>query len=53
MLSDVEEIVAGVPQGSMLGPPLSMIYLNDIHLFENQNIRTVNFVDDTTCHLFV
>ena len=46
-----EKIIAGVPQGSILGPLLSSIFLNDISYFENRSFLS-NYADDNALYAF-
>ena len=45
--SDLREVVCGVPQGSILGPLLFIIYMNDIDASSTKLTFTM-FADDTT-----
>ena len=46
MKSETENIKAGCPQGSRLGPLLFIIYINNIT--ENLESEIIIFADDTT-----
>ena len=45
--SDIKPVVCGIPQGSILGPLLFILYINDL-VEVSDTLHTILFADDTT-----
>ena len=48
-ISDLKDVTIGVPQGSVMGPLLFLLYINDLPN-ATTHLRPILFADDTTLH---
>ena len=48
--SRIENVLCCVPQGSILGPFLFLMFINDLPLYTN-NVATDLYADDTTLYI--
>jgi len=50
--STFRSVISGIPRGSVLGPALFLVYINDIvDLFQNTNVCTKLYADDIKIYL--
>jgi hypothetical protein len=47
-VSDWQKVKQGVPQGSILGPLIFLIYINDLHYIINKTSKPILYADDTS-----
>ena len=47
MISESVDVLSGIPQGSILGPPLFVLFINDMYENINKDTNIALFADDT------